>query len=338
MALMRQLMTWLLAAAPALSMAQVTAPTGSAALADTITDRVATAVFWADWDELEQLYTAAQSDLQRGDEGGLLASCRFGFGVGHNYLDESQAYQDARVASTLDWVRRRPDSALAQAVHLQALVSQAWFIRGSGFAKTVSDQRFAEFRAKLNEALAYTKAHSAVMGRGNYYIRPLLTLLRGMGVGAKQQLEIARKGLRKDASDECIYQGAIDSLVPKWGGEPEQLESWIRESMKGLPEADALKRYTRLYNTATHSDYEQSLFETSYARWPLMRDGLRALISESPKSRYWKGRLAYFACMVKDREVAVPALEAIEASPDFEAWDSTGQRAYQACKRWALQS
>ncbi|HEV6967576.1 MAG TPA: hypothetical protein VK305_19430 [Roseateles sp.] len=338
MALMRQLLTWLLAAAPALSLAQATAPAGSSVLADTIADRAATAVFWADWDEVERLYTAAQSDLQRGDDGGLLASCRFGLGVGHSYLDESQAYQDARVASTLDWTRRRPESALAHAVHLEALVDQAWFIRGSGYAKTVSDQRFAEFSAKLNEALAYTKAHSAVMGRDNYYIRPLLTLLRGMNVGVKQQLEIARKGLRKDAADECIYQSAIDSLVPKWGGEPEQLESWIRESMKGLSEADALKRYARLYNTAAHSDYEQSLFETSYARWPLMRDGLRALISESPKSRYWKGRLAYFACMVKDREVAVPALEAIEASPDFEAWDSTGQRAYQSCKRWALQS
>ena len=159
-----------------------------------------------------------------------------------------------------------------------------------------------------------------------------------MGVDVKQQLEIARKGLRKDTTDDCIYQATIDSLMPKWGGNAQLLESWIRESMKGLPEKDALRRYARLYNTATYSDYEQSIFEASFARWPLMRDGLRAIISESPRSRFWKGRLAYFACMVKDREVAVPALEAIEAGPDFSAWDSTGQRAYQACKRWALQS
>lgn len=331
MALKTSIAAALLALAAGLAQAQ--APV----LADSLSDRASQALFWGDWDELERLYAAARTDVQRAAEGGL-ASCRFGVGLGRRYADESQAYRDAVVAATLDWTRRRPESPLAHAVHLQALVEQAWFIRGAGYAKTVSEQRFAEFRAKLNEALAYAKAHSAVMGRDNYYVRPLLALLLGLGVDVRQQLEIARRGLARDAADECIYRIAIDSLLPKWGGEPQQLESWIRESMKGLPEADALRLYARLYNTAAQNDYEQTLFDSSLARWPLMRDGLRAIISESPHSRYWKGRLAYFACMVKDREVAVPALEAIEAAPDFEAWGSTGQRAYQACKRWALQS
>lgn len=337
MALKRHGFAWLLAAVTSLAAAQQPVPTAAPVLADTLYDRASQALFWGDWQEIERLYAAAQSDLQRSEEGGL-ASCRFGIGLGRNYNGESHAYHEAMVAATRDWTRRRPESPLAHAVHLQALVKQAWFIRGSGFAKTVSDQRFAEFRAKLNEALTYTKTHAAVMGRDNYYIRPLLTLLRGLGVSVRQQLEIARKGLRKDVTDDCIYQSTIDSLVPKWGGEPDQLESWVRESMKGLPEKYALIRYTRLYNAATHADFEQTVFEASAARWPLMRDGLRAIISESPRSRYWKGRLAYFACMVKDREVAVPALEAIADAPDFEAWDSTGQRAYQACQRWALQS
>ena len=328
----------LLALASGLALAQTPAPARAPVLADTIYETASAALFWGDWDELERLHAAAQTDLQRAAEGGL-ASCLFGFGAGRHYNAESQAYHEAVVAATLAWTRSRPDSPLAHAVHLEAMVSHAWFFRGGGYAKTVSDQRFAEFKAKLNEALAYTKANANVMARGgNYYIRPLLTLLRGMSVGVKQQLEIARKGLRKDASDDCIYLDTIDSLVPKWGGEPEELESWVRESMKGLPEQEALKRYARLYNAATRADYEQTIFSASLARWPLMRDGLRALISESPGSRYWKGRLAYFGCMVKDREVAVPALEAIEAAPDFDAWDSTGQRAYQACKRWALQS
>jgi hypothetical protein len=328
----------LLVVAQSLAMAQAPAPAAPKVLADTVYDNASLALFWGDWDELEQLYAASRTDLQRADEGGL-ASCRFGQGVGRSYNNESQVYQETVVAATLAWTRSRPDSPLAHAIHLEALVDQAWFFRGGGFAKTVSDQRFADFKAKLNEALAYAKAHGAVMGRGdNYYIRPLLMLLRGMSVGVRQQLEIARKGLRKDATDDCIYLAAIPSLLPKWGGEPEELERWIRESMKGLPEKDALQRYARFYNSATDGDYEQTLFEASLARWPLMRDGLRALISESPKGRYWKNRLAYFACMVKDRETAVPALEAVEAATDFDAWGPTGQRNYQACKRWALQS
>jgi hypothetical protein len=33
-----------------------------------------------------------------------------------------------------------------------------------------------------------------------------------------------------------------------------------------------------------------------------------------------------------------PALEAIEGEPKFGYWGDTGQRNYQSCKRWALQS
>lgn len=305
-------------------------------LADTVYDGASEALFWGDWDELERLYAAARQDLQRAEEGGL-ASCRFGHGIWRSYAGESVAYHEAVAANTLAWARSRPQSPLAHAVHLQALVDLAWYHRGGGFANTVSDQRFADFKAKLNDALAYAKAHGDVMGRDNFYIRPLLTLLRGMGVGLRQQLEIARKGLRQHATDDCVYMAALPSLLPKWGGDPDVLERWVRESMKGLPEKDALRRYVRLYNAATEGDYEQSLFEATAARWPLMRDGLRAVLEESPRSRYWQNRLAYFACMVKDRETAVPALEAVGTAVDAEAWGPTGQRNHQSCKRWALQ-
>ncbi|MFG6430850.1 hypothetical protein [Roseateles sp. LYH14W] len=336
MALRPTLLAFVLALAQGVAVSQ-SPPAAPAPLADTIEDQAAEAMFWGDWAEVERLRAASLTEVQRAQEGGH-AACLFGVGADRSYNGNSQAYHEAKVAATLDWARRRPDSPLAHAMHLDALVDQAWFYRGAGYAKTVSDQRFADFRAKLNEALTYAKTHGVVMGRDNYYIRPLLTLLRGLDVSLRQQLEIARKGMRKDAFDECIHNRSLESLMPKWGGEPEQLESWVRESMKGLPDGAALMRYARSYNIAAESDYEQKLFEDSLARWPLMRDGLRQLINESPKSRYWQNRLAYFACMVKDREVAVPALEAIEAAPKFEAWDANGQQTYQSCRRWALQS
>ncbi len=337
MAMNRHLLAVLLAAAAGLASAQAPAAANAPSLADTIEHRAASAMFWGDWDEVERLYAAARAAPQRATEGGQ-AACLFGVGAERGYGGSSQAYHEARVAGTLEWTRRRPDSPLARAMHLDALVSLAWFYRGAGFANTVSDQRFADFRAKLNEALDYAKANSAVMARDSYYVRPLLTLLRGLNVGVRQQLEIARQGLRQNAFDECIYYRSVDSLMPKWGGTPQQLESWVRESMKGLPDAEALKRYARLYDVAADSEYEQGLFDDSLARWPLMRDGLRALVAESPQGRYWKNRLAFFACMVKDREVAVPALEAVEEAPRFDTWGPTGQRNYQSCKRWALQS
>lgn len=336
MALRRTLLGCLLALLQGLAPAQ---PDESpAAFADEVEERTATAMFWGDWDEVERLYATARATSQRSKEGHQ-AVCRFAVGADRRYRQgTSQAHQDAKVAGTREWVRRRPDSPLAHAMHVDSLSSLAWFYRGSGFGNTVSDQRFVDFRAKLDEALAYAKANATVMGRDNYYVRPLLTVLVGLGFSTGQRLDMARQSLRRDIYDECILNRSIDSLTPKWGASPQQLEDWIRETMRGLPEAEALKRYARLYDIATGAEFEQSLFERTPARWPLMRDGLRELTREAPANRGWKNRLAYYACMVKDREVAVPALEAIEADPGFDHWGSDGQRTYQACKRWALQS
>lgn len=324
------------ALAAALGLAPVAAP-APRPLADTIENRTVVALWDGDWDEVERLYAQARMDTQRSREGSY-AACLFARGVTRKRAGEELADFEAKVAKTRDWVRRRPESALAPAIHVEALLDLAWFYRGSGYANTVSEQRFEEFRAKLEEAFAYTSSHLDVMEKESFYTRPLLTLLRGLNVDAQRQMEVARRAMRKEPGDECIYLRVVESLLPKWGGSPEQLEAWVRESMRGLPEAAALMRYARLYDNAASSGYQQALFRSSLARWPLMRDGLRQILIESPDSRYWKNRLAYFSCMAQDRDIAIPALEAIEAEPDFNAWGSAGQRTYEACRRWSLQS
>lgn len=320
-----------------LAPAQLQAEPAPLPLADTIESRTFVALWRGDLDEIERLYAQARTNTQRSQEGSY-AACLFARGLARKRQGEELADFEAKLAKTLEWTRRRPESPLAHAIHVEALVDLAWFYRGGGYANTVSEQSFEEFNAKLNEALAYTQAHLDVMRKESFYTRPLLAVLRGLNVGVEQQMEMARKAMRNEPGDECIYLRVVDSLVPKWGAGPEQLEAWVRESMRGLPEAAALMRYARLYDSAAANGYQQSLFKGSLARWPLMRDGLRQILHESPDSRHWKNRLAYFACMVSDREVAEPALEAIEADPKFDAWGSAGQRTYQACKRWALQS
>ena len=127
--------------------------------------------------------------------------------------------------------------------------------------------------------------------------------------------------------------------MPKWGGRPQQLEAWVREAMQGLPEAEASMRYVRMYDDAVGLHYEQSLFEDSLVQWPLMRDGLKRMVEANPHSIYWRNRRAFLACMAKDREATVEALEAID-KPELDSWGggSDGQRNHQACRRWALQS
>ena len=170
----RRLLAAVLALSQALALAQVPTPTPTPTptFADTVQERAAKALFWGDWDELERLHAAARTATQRATEGSLPA-CLFARGIGRGYDEESLAYFESRVAGTREWTQRRPDSALAHALHVEMLVDLAWFYRSGGYAKTVSAQRLTDFRAKLNEALAYAKAHGSAMTQHNDYTRPL---------------------------------------------------------------------------------------------------------------------------------------------------------------------
>lgn len=324
--------------AAALLCAQAVAQQPPAALADDIYERAASALYWADWDELERLDAAARVDPQRGRDGGL-ALCRLRSGLGSGTADPSVAYHEARVAGTLAWAKRRPELALAHAVHLRALVDLAWFHRGSGYANTVSEERFKDFHATLERALAYADRHAAVLAGDSYAAQLMLEMLLGRDSSVAQRLAAARRGIGKEPWNECIQRAALNGLMPKWGGRPQQLEAWVREAMKGLPDAEASMRYVRMYDDAVDLHYEQSLFEDTLVQWPLMRDGLKRMVATHPQSRYWRDRRAFLACMAKDREGAVEALEAVD-KPELDAWGggSDGQRNYQACRRWALQS
>ena len=327
----------LLACVLTLALAGVRAQTVEA-LADTVYERASNAVFWGDWDELERLDAAARVDTQRARNGGL-ALCQINSALARSYASPSLQYHEARVAGTLAWAQRRPELALAHAAHLEALSDLAWFHRGSGYANTVSEQRFKDFHAALDRALGYADQHAAVLAGNGHAAQVVVNILVGRSASVAQQLAAARRGLSKEPWNECIYRAAINGLMPKWGGRPQQLEAWVREAMRDLPEAEASMRYARLYSDAVDRHYEQSLFEETLAQWPLMRDGLKRLSQAHAQGTYWTNRRAFMACMAKDREVAVQALEGID-KPDLDAWrgGSNGQRNYQACRRWALQS
>jgi len=307
-------------------------------LANSAYERAHRAMYWADWDELERLDAAARVDPERARNGGL-ALCQVREAIGRGHGNPSLAYHEARVAGTLAWAQRRPELALAHAAHLEALSGLAWFHRGGGYANTVSDQRFRDFRATLDRAQAYAEQHAAVLSGDGFAAQVMAELLRDRGASVAQQLAAARRGLKQEPWDECIYRSVINSLMPKWGGTPQQLDAWVREAMRNLPEAEASMRYVRLYNDAVDRYYEQSLFEDTPVQWPLMREGLKRMVAAHPQSEYWRNRRGFLACMAKDRETAAEVLEAID-KPDLDAWSggSDGQRNFQACKRWALQS
>lgn len=307
-------------------------------LADTLLVDGPKAVFWADWDEVERLDAAARQDARRAANGGL-AFCQMRDALNWKYASSSLAYHEAHVVATAAWAARRPELPVAHVAHLQALSQLAWFHRGGGYVSSVSEQRLQDFHRTLDRAVAYAQRHAAILSSDPLAAAVMTQIVRAQGGSVAQQLAVARRGLTREPWNECLYRVAVTGLVPRWGGRPQQLEAWVRESMQGLSEEQASMRYARMYNDAVDQGYEQTLFADTLVQWPLMRQGLERLAQTHSAGTYWRDRRAYLACMAGDRDAAVQALERID-KPDADAWGGGRevQRNYQACRRWALQS
>lgn len=305
---------------------------------DDIHFQAASAMYWADWDELTRLDAAARGTPQWSRDGAL-ALCSFRHGLGGGAADQSLAYHEARVAGTLAWAQRQPELALAQVVHLRALVDLAWFQSGRAFANAAPGDRRKDYRVTVDRAVAHADQHAALLSGDSHAAEVMLEVLLFRRSSVEERLAVARRALLKEPEDECIYRAAVTGLMPRWGGTPQQLEAWIRESTRKLPEAEASMRYARLYNDAAVQQYGPALFETTRVQWQLMRQGLERLAAAHPGD-YWRNRRAVLACLAKDREVAAAVLKTID-QPEPDAWgsdDEDAERSYQACKRWALQS
>ncbi|WP_457447200.1 hypothetical protein [Roseateles sp. P5_E4] len=318
--------------AQALSHAQV-----AGGLGDMIHYQAASAMYWADWDELTRLDVAVRAAPQWSRDGAL-ALCSFRHGLGGGDVEQSLAYHEARVAGTLAWAKSRPELALAHAAHLRALIDLAWFQSGSAFANTKPGDLRKDYRVTVDRVQAHANEFAPMLSGDSHVAQVMLEVLMFRKASVDQRLTAARRILSGEPNDECIYRAAIDGLMPRWGGTPQQLEAWVREAMRPLPEAESIMRYARLYNDAAVYYYGQSLFDKTQVRWSLMRQGLERLVAVYP-GNYWRNRSAVLACMVKDREVAAAALKTID-KPELDAWGSDGdaERNYEICSRWATQS
>lgn len=128
---------------------------------------------------------------------------------------------------------------------------------------------------------------------------------------------IAADGLKRNREDISIHSAMVESLLPKWGGNAQALDRYIKQATEQMRPVYGSGMHARLYSNAESGHYGSALFEDSHADWDKMKQGYEDMLARFPPvatsataTRIWraerKTRRRCCACSAKSAPGRTP--------------------------------
>ncbi len=231
------------------------------------------------------------------------------------------------------WLEAYPDSPTARLVRAKLLVNAAWSHRGSGYARTVPQERWAVFKALNAEAGEFLQKNKTVGMRDPYWYELSLLVAQRSSVDDAAFMAIFDEATNRYPRFYPLYFAAVSNFTPKWGGSAEAIETFAQGALKKVPRKERAALYTRIYWVASQFYYGRDFFTDSFVDWTLMRHGIDDVLAQYPSD--WNlQNFAMFACGALDKPKTRELMGRITAPPDKEAWENLA--AHENCLEWAM--
>ncbi len=234
----------------------------------------------------------------------------------------------AHFARIARWEELHPASVSPLVVKGQAYLVRAWQARGPFDASTVSEegwQKFVEEVAKAREALEA----AARLGGGDPHIySDLVQVAKAQGSARSEVDSYVRRAAEIDPGYLPVYQEMCDYLLPRWHGQPGDVEAFALESAKRVGGEKGLEVFGAILLRLGY--YEQDFAE----RFPLemVHDAARVMHRRYPESNRHLNFACRGACMAEDRSEAAALFEQIGDEVDELAWG--GRDLFDSYRRW----
>ncbi|HEY2416235.1 MAG TPA: hypothetical protein VGI40_28600 [Pirellulaceae bacterium] len=202
------------------------------------------------------------------------------------------------------WQAEIPDSAAARVVHAKALIKYAWEARGEDVAARVTPEGWRLFGERAAEAhRLLDEAVRIGVADGEAYAR-LIVVGMAEGLPREEVDKFVAEGMKVDPTYFSIYTQMAVYLLPRWMGEPGDIELFAAEIARKIPGDDGLEAYARM--ALEIQQYEcgwgETLLRGDYDHAKLVR------AAEVLLKRYPGSRTAHFAALcamvAQDHEAA----------------------------------
>ena len=231
--------------------------------------------------------------------------------------EASDEVYDQQVQRLAKWAEAIPESQTPQIALARCWFEWGFYSRGSGFAGEVTEEGWDNLRTRSTIAEKILDHVQEQFKHPDFcYYRTRIDVSRGLGNSPSQKLVF--DALKQDP--QCIHPmaGMITCLLPRWGGEPGELEEFIDNVVEKTEEQSGQYFYA-IYASLMRSWYGDESIRTHKVDWNRVLKGLDdweritgALQGADP--------LAPMAVQFGDWETAQRIILATGDNPDLDYW------------------
>lgn len=237
--------------------------------------------------------------------------------------DASKWDWDKTLAILDEWKTARPDSIWQPVARARYHIEHAWDARGTGYARTVSEEGWKLFHERLAAARRVLMEAPPRARDCPAWHSQLLTVILGalnnQGWTEQQVSDAFTAALRSHPSYYDNYKKIAHHLLPRWHGEPGDWERFAAEIARSHPsEGNAI--CARI--AWSLSRYYTNIFEETALEWPLVRDGYRQILKQTGNNLWNLNAFCWFASLAGDGSTIAELLPLISDRAYQSVWGS----------------
>jgi hypothetical protein len=229
------------------------------------------------------------------------------------------------------WQAARPDSSAAKIAFAKLSVQYADFARGTGYADSVSDKQWEQYRTRTSIAKQTLLEAATLKERDPHWYFVMEGIAHNEGWKKAETRELLDQALAFEPDYFHFYRPYSIYLLPQWYGDPGEIPAFAEQVASKYPEPAGPILYFQIVSTLA-CYCEGEIQELKTADWQKLQIGFANLQAGYGLSDLNANRFAEMATVFGDRSVAREAFSHI-IKRDTGIWLT--EDSFQQAREWA---
>src|SRR5262249_40917802 len=134
-----------------------------------------------------------------------------------------------------EWRQKMPTSPTPLIVMAKAQIGYAFEARGTGLANTVSEENAKLFASRMVEAKKYLEKAIELGVKDGEAFALMINAAKSLSMPREATEDILKEGMKIDPAYTDIYTEMAQYLMPRWHGNPGDIEAFAAEILQKVP-------------------------------------------------------------------------------------------------------
>lgn len=177
------------------------------------------------------------------------------------------------------WHAAFPDSPAATIAAAGLLMTQAWCIRGGGYASDVTAEAWPKFHAKVEAASDLLRKDRHLSSRDPQFYAMALEIMRADGADRAEFAAVMSEATAREPAYLDTYTTAATYLLPQWGGSYAEIDALAQSAIEKSRDTEGTGLYARIFRDLAECGCDVIPFA---ARWVTLKQSMREVYERYP--------------------------------------------------------